>query len=262
MTLNALDADWLNHARAPHLPKVVCKPSVTSTNDVLRADLMAQRAPYILLANEQTQGRGRRNRGWISPPNAGLYLSMPHFTRRPTQTLPSISVLLALSVAQAIGQSVAIKWPNDLVMGHETQWSKVGGCLVDVCLGRQAPHPVILGVGLNLRLAESIMQDQSNPPDQPWADLATIDDRNALALAIIHQIDANFTEFEAQGFAPFVDRWQGFNALDGQSVRVLNDDAVMLEGIAGTVNDQGQLAVHVGEAVSWLSVGEISIRQS
>lgn len=260
MPVNLVDADWLNAQLPSHCPPVVCIPSVTSTNDVLKAALASGESAHILIANEQTQGRGRRGRTWLSPAGAGLYLSLPHHTHRPSNTLGALSVLLALSAATAIGGDVRIKWPNDLVIPHPGTWAKVGGCLIDVSITRDPPYPVILGLGLNLNLNQALHTSSITSPDQAWADLSTQDDPNTLTLKLITQIYTDLAEFEADGFEPFMPRWERLNVLHNTPIRVLMDDETALEGIAGGINAFGQLSLVNGEKTEWLSVGEVSIR--
>ena len=123
--------------------------SVGSTNDVAR-ELAEAGAPArtVVLADEQTSGRGRRGRGWTGDAHRSLLLSM---ILRPTASLAAVLPLrVGLAAARAIeaeaGGPVGIKWPNDLVMDGR----KLGGVLCEGALEGDRPAYVIAGVGVNV----------------------------------------------------------------------------------------------------------------
>lgn len=133
------------------VPAVHLYAAVGSTNDEART-LAADGAPAgtVVLAEEQTRGRGRAGRPWHSPPETGLWLSV---ILRP-DALPSpalLPLLVGVRVAAAledgcIGAPVQIKWPNDLLVGDR----KVGGILCEAVWEGDRPAHVIVGVGLNV----------------------------------------------------------------------------------------------------------------
>lgn len=262
MNPTPLDADWLNQHRRPHLPDVVVSPSLPSTNDAIKAQWANNEPGTIWLADEQTQGRGRRGRTWLSPPGGGLYLSMPHQSEHRQDTLPAFGLVLALAVAKAVPDPVWVKWPNDIVIRQDRGWAKVGGCLIDVSISPGAPVGLILGVGLNLALQAHLGSAPHAPPDQAWADLAHVTDRNALALNLIHQLDDDLRVFEAEGLAPFLARWDALDILKGQTIAVLENDHPIMEGVAVGINALGQLGVEANGATEWLNHGDVSIRPS
>jgi BirA family biotin operon repressor/biotin-[acetyl-CoA-carboxylase] ligase len=132
-------------AEAWGVPVVEAYASIGSTND--RAlDLAADgRHPFaIVVADEQTAGRGRRGARWHSPPGSGLWMSCVLPTER---TAPHTTLMVGLAVAQGIeevaaGVRVGIKWPNDLMI----RGGKVGGILCE-----SAGGAVVAGIGINLR---------------------------------------------------------------------------------------------------------------
>src|SRR5258705_7763364 len=95
-----------------------------STNETL----LAQGRPGVLLvAEEQTAGRGRRGRRWHSAPGAGLTFSLARTVRRPLRELAGLSLVAGVAVARALralgGTRAALKWPNDIMVGE----AKLGG---------------------------------------------------------------------------------------------------------------------------------------
>lgn len=124
---------------------------VESTNAVAR-DLADEGAPggTVVLAREQTAGRGRGERTWHSPPG-GLYLSMVF--RPPAIGLaPLLSVLAALGVVHRLDRAFpelepALKWPNDVVVDGR----KLGGVLPEASSGPSGPRHLVVGVGINVK---------------------------------------------------------------------------------------------------------------
>ena len=134
--------------------------SVGSTNDEARrlAEDEETSAGTIVVAGEQTAGRGRGGRRWSSPPGAGVYLSMVF---RPEELEPSpVSVLAGLGIARALdaafpGLRPSIKWPNDLY----ADGLKLGGVLSEAAWADGRPRYLVVGVGINVRpLGEGISQ--------------------------------------------------------------------------------------------------------
>jgi BirA family biotin operon repressor/biotin-[acetyl-CoA-carboxylase] ligase len=135
-------AEW---RAAWDVPVVEAYASIGSTNDralALAAD--ARNAFAVVIADEQTEGRGRRGATWQSPAGAGLWMSTVLPWSRPAS---HVTLLVGLAVAEAIEEAagrvrVGLKWPNDLLVGGR----KVGGVLCE-----SAGAAVVAGIGVNLR---------------------------------------------------------------------------------------------------------------
>jgi len=121
---------------------------IGSTNDRARELCLGRRSAFtVVIAREQTRGRGRRGASWHSPPESGLWMSVVLPGETPALHVP---LLVGLAAAEAIQDAsgalrVGIEWPNDLVVGRR----QLGGIL---CEG--VPGAVIAGIGLNLRTPE------------------------------------------------------------------------------------------------------------
>ena len=132
-------------AQAWGVPLVEVYATIGSTND--RAlELASERRgePAVVIAEEQTAGRGRRGARWQSPPGGGLWMSVVLPASRPSR---HASLLVGLAVAEAIEAvapevQVGIKWPNDLLL----RGGKLGGILCE-----SAGAAVVAGIGINLR---------------------------------------------------------------------------------------------------------------
>ena len=254
----------------------------TSTELMQRAFAASAAPPRVLVAIEQTAGRGRRGRGWLAHPHCSMALSVAIERAVDVRTEPRQALPLALGVAIAerlagFGCALRVKWPNDL----QRDGAKAAGLLVE---SRRAGRieRVVVGCGLNLladaRLAAEVDQpvaalfDVSDASDAPGARTRhappdtsrpgpSLPDRSllagTLAGAIVRACVLNATD----GFAPWRAGWQRLDALAGQPVRVLQVDGSALEGVAGGVDDDGALRLRTpaGEVVRILA-GEASVR--
>jgi len=136
-------------------PTILRFDSIDSTNlEAMRQAKSGAAEGLIIIAREQLRGRGRLERSWHSPKDAGLYFSLVLRPSFEIDRWPLISVAAALGVTEALAKvcrlTVDIKWPNDLCIGPR----KLGGILAETSDGAA----VILGIGINLT-------SQSFPPD-------------------------------------------------------------------------------------------------
>ncbi len=131
--------------------KIYYYDCVGSTNDVLKE--YARRGEpegTVIVAKEQTQGRGRRGKSWQSQRDLGLYFSVLLKPRIDPAKLGWISLYAAVAVGKAIGKTTGmkatLKWPNDILLAEK----KVGGILVEAHTAALAVNDVIVGIGINV----------------------------------------------------------------------------------------------------------------
>ena len=227
-----LDTRWAGRS-------IVSLKSVDSTNRYARA-LAAQGAPAgtLVVAEEQTAGRGRRGRGWISPAGEGVFMSL---ILRP-QSHPSevarlsmqTALAVALSIAQTTGLDARIKWPNDIVCGGR----KVCGMLLEMNADEQAVHDVVAGIGINVhqtQFAPEIAQTASS--------LDLLSGQRVCRAALVRAFLEAFERTEAlaaQG--ALMDAYRARSATLGQRVQVIAP-AGSFNGTALEVTDSGSLIV-------------------
>lgn len=243
----------------PHLEVV---ETVDSTNNRLKQQLPQLPSPSVLIASEQTAGRGRRGRAWHSPANQGLYLSMAVQLDMPLTPLSALSLVTGLAAAQAIeacsGAALQLKWPNDLWLDG----CKCGGCLVEVISEATQPSALpwaIIGVGINLQLADDLGIDQA------WTDLGRAGHAiniNPLAAELITQLRHHVAVFGQSGFAGLRPQWQARDAFYGQAVVVEQGPNPSVHGRAAGVTDTGALRLITAAGEQHISSGEVSLRRA
>lgn len=220
--------------------------------------------PCLLVAEQQTRGRGRHGRNWQSSAGASLTfsLSLPLAPRDWSGLSLAVGVALAEALEAAAGgrgPRIGLKWPNDLwLVDAPGQGRKLGGVLIEtVMVGSR--RMAIVGVGLNVR-------------PQPTRDLSTgyaclqECQPDISAPAALHQVARPLAEallaFERDGFQGFVGRFEQRDLLRGQPVTTTLAD--LPEGIADGVAADGALRVRTGEGaqahIHLVSSGDVSVR--
>lgn len=239
----------------PELPLQI-EASVGSTNSRLAEKRYRGENLRVLLAEQQTAGRGRHGRQWLSPPGRGLYLSMAWESVRPARELSALALVAGMAAADAVDQHsrirVGVKWPNDL----QVKGRKLGGCLIDLGHARSGRISAIIGIGINVDLAGL------SGPDQPWTDLVLeggSGDRNRLAAVLINILEQDLALFDRNGFEPFRSRWEAVDVLRGQRLR-LSGGAGEIEGRGLGVDPTGALMLATATGVQAIHAGEVSVR--
>lgn len=231
-----------------------------STNtDLLDRALRGARSGSVLAAESQTQGRGRRGRDWHSSPGGALTFSILWRFDQGAGFLSGLSLVVGIALVRVLRKhgaaDVMLKWPNDLLWRH----LKLAGILIELAGDVMGPTVAVIGVGINLRLPDSVKARI----DQPVVDLAKIgvaQDRNDLFAEILGELDSTLRTFSADGFAPFREEWDRLHAYQDKMVRVRMPDKSEMEGRVQGVGDDGALQLHTRSGARKLYGGEMSLR--
>lgn len=266
------EAVW--EAVAPLLPgfTVEVLPSIDSTNtELMRRARAGQTEPTLLVAEQQTAGRGRLGRVWQSDVGASLMLSLglPMAPR----DWSGLSLAVGVSVAESLqptlpplepGQPprIGLKWPNDLWLSGDR---KLGGILVETAsfVAPQAAHPttaqgtaaryVVVGIGINVLPRSG--EGMSMPPGC-LQDVEPGLDAPAALLRIVPPLVAMLQGFDACGFAPVQPRFAARDVLQGRPVTLSDGQTGTAHGVA----EDGALLVHTAQGMQAVTSAEISVR--
>jgi BirA family transcriptional regulator, biotin operon repressor / biotin---[acetyl-CoA-carboxylase] ligase len=245
------EAIW--EAVAPLLPgfTVEVLPQLDSTNTELMRRARAGAAdPVLLVAEQQTAGRGRLGRNWQSSAGESLTFSLG-LPLAPVDW-SGLSLAVGASIAESLHPDVVLKWPNDLWLGQR----KLGGILIETASfgqGAAGARYAVIGVGLNI--APRPAAGLSTPPAAvrellPQADAAAVLER--IAPALVRDVQ----RFERDGFIAFQQRFEQRDALRGRPVQLSDGTA----GTAQGVNASGSLLVHTAAGPQAISSSEVSVR--
>ena len=255
----------ITHEVAPFLPgfTVEVVPEIDSTNsELMRRARAGRREPVLLVAEQQTAGRGRRGRSWQSDgvvagggqaPRGGagrVAGALTFSLALPLAPLDwsGLSLAVGVSVARSLHPELRLKWPNDIWL-HDR---KLAGILIETAsIG--ANRFAVIGIGINIlpRAAHGL----STPPAWlrellPELDAPALLQR--LAPALVHAV----LLFEAQGFAAFQAAFGARDALLGRAV-ILSDGS---SGSAAGVDRAGALLVHTSSGMKAITSAEVSVR--
>jgi BirA family biotin operon repressor/biotin-[acetyl-CoA-carboxylase] ligase len=238
--------------------QVAVYDTVGSTNDVLR-EKKGQAALHgaVVIADQQTQGRGRRGRRWCSPAGANLYCSVGWRFNTSLEKLSGLSLAVGAMVAEQIkthlGVDLQLKWPNDLYYNER----KLGGILVEVLGDMAGGQSVVIGLGLNVNMPE----EEGASIERPWTDLRSAVgaevERHALAGAVLAGVADGLAQFAESGFAHWHAAWHRRDYLSGRSVVI--DGSPPTAGIACGVNDCGALLIESAAGQVAIAGGEASL---
>ena len=250
----------LNSQAQTLLSKLDVHYSVDSTNSHALRERFAQSSGYICLSEQQTAGKGRRERPWVSPFGRNIYLSLLWSFDGGVVTLEGLSLAVGVAVAEALNscgaEGVMLKWPNDVLW----QQRKLAGILLEVVGDPSGSCQVVVGIGINV----SMPAHNAFPIDQPWVDVQSIMadspiSRNELTAALINRLLPLMQGYPAERFSPYKERWQGLNAYANQNVFLQTANSVthgLLLGVDGT----GALRVKTEKGEQLFHGGEISLR--
>ena len=215
----------------------------------------------VAIADEQTAGRGRHNREWVSERGSGLYESLAYTVAAPRSDLSALPLELGVVVLNALASvgidDVMLKWPNDLVAND----AKLGGLLAETRV-RGEEVLVVAGIGINVTLPASTRRLASSS----WANgaialadiAATVPGRNDLAAAVTNSVACVFGEFVTNGLTAFIDRWRDVDWLRGRSVRV-ESAAHALEGVATGIDAGGALLLRTASGTLPVTAGTVTV---
>ena len=250
-------------------------PEIDSTNSELMRRFKAAAGgqpplePTLLVAEQQTAGRGRLGRSWISRWGDSLTFSLGLPLQRADWS--GLSLVVGISLAESLdpgfGESarIGLKWPNDLwLTGAHGEEGKLAGILVETASWEGHRYAVI-GVGINIHRLE--LPAQSDAAAGPIA-TACLDDLHpalhaAAALArVLPPLVQALQEFERSGFAPFQARFVRRDVLLGRSVQLSGSGqhAGTRDGVAHGVSQIGALLVQTPSGMLEVTSSEVTVR--
>ncbi len=234
-----------------------CFDSVGSTN--AEAFSLAQDGAFhgeVVVAEQQTEGRGRRGRTWASPARKNLYLSVVLRPELPPQRAPEVTLVAAVALAETLreaGVQASIKWPNDLLVDGK----KVAGILTELSADTEKVHFVVLGLGVNLNatpsdfpaevagLATSVMMARNQKVP-----------RALFTAALLTKLEHWLELWTEQGFGPVREAWKAATSTLGHEVLVRGEKSE-LKGVAEDIDESGALLLRVNGSLERVLAGDV-----
>ncbi len=212
----------------------------------------------VVVAETQTQGRGRRGRAWVAAPGKALTLSVILRPSLPPERAPELTLVAAVAVCEAArelgAQDARIKWPNDL----ECEGRKLAGLLCELRAEEGRIRHAVLGIGLNVGqetadfppelrgVATSLRLERGEPVP-----------RSLACARLLERLEEWLSLHETEGFEPVRERWRELSSTLGKRVRI-EGQGQPLEGDAVDLAEDGALLVRMsGESLVRVVAGDV-----
>lgn len=265
--LDLLNARRIQSQMSPHALKLLSELDIhtviDSTNNYVMRQAISHESGYICLAEQQTAGKGRRGRHWISPFGKNIYLSLL-WNFNGVAALEGLSLAVGVVIAEALGQlgiaGIQLKWPNDVLWRQR----KLAGILLEMTGDPAGLCQVVVGIGINV----SMPQSSAFAIDQPWVDIETIQaesgrtqkfTRNELVATLLSHLLPLLHNYADQKFIAYRERWESLNTFANQAVELHTAKSVVTGRMLG-VDPSGALRLHTEEGETLFHGGEISLR--
>ncbi|XKU42903.1 bifunctional biotin--[acetyl-CoA-carboxylase] ligase/biotin operon repressor BirA [Pseudomonas [fluorescens] ATCC 17400] len=253
-----LNADEITLSSSICAGSIFISDTIDSTNaEALRLIDAGQAAPFLVLSERQTAGRGRRGRKWVSPFAQNLYYSLVLRIDGGMRQLEGLSLVVGLAVMRALRDvgvhGSGLKWPNDVLVGSK----KVAGILLELVGDPADVCHVVLGIGINANM------QSTEEVDQQWTSIRLETgrsvDRNHLVAHLSQALQAYLERHRDSGFSVIRDEWQQNHLWQGKAVSLIAG-VNQVDGIVLGIDDQGALRLDVNGVEKTYSGGELSLR--
>jgi BirA family transcriptional regulator, biotin operon repressor / biotin---[acetyl-CoA-carboxylase] ligase len=248
--------------------------TIKSTNNEALA-MARQGAPggTLVYAEEQTAGKGRNGRVWISPAKTGLYFTLLLRPSQPRKYWPLLTHAASVALGEALRDlseqgiiphplDIDIKWPNDVLLSGK----KCAGILIettpsDGALSDIGNHAAVVGVGVNVH--------PGSVPESLAADAACLDDmaqafvpRRLLLVRFLHHIQHSLLLFERGEHAELLERWKSMSSMWNGARIWIADGGVRRRAVTCGLNEIGALLVRAEDgSCETLLAGDVSVRR-
>jgi BirA family biotin operon repressor/biotin-[acetyl-CoA-carboxylase] ligase len=226
--------------------KIFSHEVIPSTmNEAFELGLKGAEEGTLVCAESQTKGRGRLGRSWVSPKGKGIYMSVILRPQMNLSEVPKLTLLTAVAVAEAIykmaGVKVAIKWPNDLLIGSQ----KLGGIITELSAEIDRIKFVVVGIGVNINTTASQL-----PPEATSLRIETDKyfSRVEILKEVLRSLEYWYLRVSKEGFDGVLKKWREFSITIGKRVRIA-DSAGFVEGEALDLAEDGGLLIRKDSGV-------------
>ncbi|MCR4909585.1 MAG: biotin--[acetyl-CoA-carboxylase] ligase [Lachnospiraceae bacterium] len=250
----ALHTQWLGK-------ELLFFSEIDSTNEeIRRRSRKGAKEGLMAVADRQTDGRGRRGRGWTSPAGTSLMFSFLLRPVFPPETAPMLTLVMAIAVSRGIsgecGVKTGIKWPNDIVLNGK----KLVGILTEMSVEPDYIQEVIIGTGINVSVKD-FPAELNTTATSLFLETGKHFSRAGILAAVSEEFERCYAVFcEDRNLKRLAGEYEQLCVNKGKRVRVL-DPKGEYEAQAGGIDEYGQLLVTLdsGEKRS-VYAGEVSVR--
>lgn len=251
----------LNSAFMAENPEFHFLQSTESTNLFCRKITSASKW-LICCSEEQTAGKGRMGRQWVSPFAQNIYCTLKWLYHDSLEKLSGLSLAVSIALHRALSpyveaEHLKIKWPNDLLYSGK----KLSGILIEITSEPHNASQIIIGFGININ-TNTDLQALSEHPHCSLRDVtAKCYNRNPIISACLNHLHQVLTGFNEEGLKPFMAEWDAHDALYNQTVAIHQHHQTYY-GIAKGISLSGHLQLQTSEGIVDITIGDASIQKN
>lgn len=256
------DQQWIkSQLQAEHIGReIITYDSVDSTNNIAKR-LVGEpgKEGTVILADSQTQGKGRLGRTWYSEEKVGIYLSVFLKPFLPPEQVAKVTLVAGVALVQAVNEfsrtRAYLKWPNDILLNGK----KVAGILTENFQEKEHSG-VVLGIGINVNHSHFPVPLQHIATSMAMEN-GEIFERLPLITFLLNHLDQEYRFFQNEGLSATVDQWNMNSEMFGKHISLTQGTQTFL-GTAMKLDEEGQLVILMdnGEEIAFDS-GEISLME-
>jgi BirA family biotin operon repressor/biotin-[acetyl-CoA-carboxylase] ligase len=214
----------------------------------------------VVIAENQTNGRGRMGRTWVSPPGGNIYMSV---ILRPLMRLKDTTLLTIMSgiaccraIRDITALATEIKWPNDVVISGK----KLGGILTELKSKGDRISFAIIGIGINVNVPlEGFPPDVRGMATSIRDETAKDHSTDVIIEGVLNEIDLWTAILDEKGGAPILDEWRRLTTMLGRTVNVTLGRET-LTGVAEDLDEQGMLILRLPSGISRkINAGDLTV---
>ncbi len=241
--------------------EIVFRETIDSTN-TLATELAEKGVAHgtLVLADNQTKGKGRLGRMWLSPPKSNIYMSIilrPEIAPKDATMLTMMSAVAAANaVRKATGLKADIKWPNDLLVSDK----KLGGILTEL---KSDPDRVIfsvIGIGINVNIKQNNFPSDIRPiATSVREEMGKSYPRTLLIAGILEEMEKWYKVLIKKGRMPVLEEWKKLSSTLGRKVKATVGNEIFT-GTATDIDEEGMLILKLQSGVlKRISAGDITM---
>ena len=216
----------------------------------------------VVIAEEQTAGRGRMDRKWHSPKYSGIWMTVILRPKLPIPKAPQLTLIAAVGVVQAIeevtGLHPEIKWPNDLLINGK----KVTGILTEMQAESDRINSILIGIGINVNAKkEDFPIEIEHIASSLAIETGQMVDRENLIRIILEKLEKLYSLYLDKGFFPIKLMWESYavsigkyitartltGEIKGKAIGITEDGVLLIEDAGGNIHNIYSADIQIDE---------------
>jgi BirA family biotin operon repressor/biotin-[acetyl-CoA-carboxylase] ligase len=224
----------------------IIKTTVSTQEEARKRAEQGAAEGTLIVAEEQTGGKGRLGRKFFSPYGKGVWMSLILRPQQPVKITSQLTLLTGVAVCRAIRRTTAleagIKWPNDILINKR----KICGILLESVIEDEVVRYCIAGIGISVNLdVEDYPDDLRELASSIKIESGTSMDRTLLIAAVMDEFESLYKLYQQEGFQAIASLWEALSVMIQQKV-VVSTHQGQREGIAVGLDPSGALLVDMG----------------